>query len=123
MKFLADQDVFAATVQFLRGLGHDVETAGNLGLAQASDAILLQTAQAMDRIFVTRDRDYGNLVFVLALGTGVIYLRLLPSTLDAVHQELKRVLNQYSEDELRRAFVVVEPSRHRFRQLGRTSNP
>jgi hypothetical protein len=33
MKFLADQDVYAVTVRFLRGLGHDVATASELNLA------------------------------------------------------------------------------------------
>ena len=37
MNFLADQDVYAGTVRFLSGLGHDVSTAGQLGLAQAND--------------------------------------------------------------------------------------
>jgi hypothetical protein len=35
MNFLADQDVYAATIRFLRGLGHDDVTAAQLGLAQA----------------------------------------------------------------------------------------
>jgi hypothetical protein len=41
----------------------------------------------------------------------------LPSTKNAVHQELERVLKAYSEKELRGAFVVIEPGRHRFRRL------
>ncbi len=66
---------------------------------------------------VSRDRDYGGLVFIGNLGTGVIYLRILPSTQEGVHQELGRVLQTYSEEELQGAFVVVEPGRHRFRKL------
>jgi predicted nuclease of predicted toxin-antitoxin system len=117
MKFLTDQDVYAGTIAFLQQLGHDVVTAAQLGLSRADDTDLLQAAQSQGRIFVTRDRDFGNLVFVQALGTGVIYLRMLPSTQLAVHAELERVLNQYSEADLLKAFVVVEPARHRFRQL------
>jgi predicted nuclease of predicted toxin-antitoxin system len=117
MRFLTDQDVYAATIQLLRGLGHDVVTAAQLGLAQAQDNALLQAAQAQARVFVTRDRDFGNLVFVQASGSGVIYLRLTPSTLAVVHAELERVLSQYSEAELLQAFLVVEPGRHRLRRL------
>ena len=116
MKFLADQDVYAATVQLIRGLGHDVVTASERGMAQAADSELLAVAQTEGRVFVTRDRDYGGLVFVQALGTGVLYLRVLPSTLHAVHNELVRVLGLYREEELRGAFVVVEPGRHRVRR-------
>jgi len=35
MKFLADQDVYAVTNNFLSGLGHDVVRAAQLGFAQA----------------------------------------------------------------------------------------
>ncbi|MFQ6057315.1 MAG: DUF5615 family PIN-like protein, partial [Anaerolineae bacterium] len=84
---------------------------------------LLRIAQEQGRIFVTRDRDFGRLVFVKDLGAGVIYLRILPSTQNAVHQELERVLKSYSEEELRRAFVVVEPGRHRFRKLEPAPTP
>ena len=35
------------------------------------------------------------------------------------HQELERVLKTYPEDELVKAFVVVEPGRHRFRKRPR----
>lgn len=64
MKFLTDQDVYAATSRFLSGLGRDVATVAALGRAQAADADLLRVAQSEGRVFVTRDRDYGNLVFV-----------------------------------------------------------
>jgi predicted nuclease of predicted toxin-antitoxin system len=117
MKFLADQDVYAATIGVLRGLGHDVATAAQLGLAQAEDAELLRVAHQDSRIFVTRDRDFGVLVFVHGSGPGVIYLRILPSTQAAVHAELARVLSLYTEPELQASFVVVEPERHRMRTV------
>lgn len=116
MRLLADQDVYAATVQFLRDSGHDVATASELGLSQSADAELLRAAHADGRLFVTRDRDYGGLVFVQALEAGVLYLRVLSTTLQAVHAELGRVLGLYGEAELQGAFVVVEPGRHRVRR-------
>jgi predicted nuclease of predicted toxin-antitoxin system len=117
MRFLADQDVYANTIGFLRALGHDVVRVSELGLAQAADAELLRVAGDERRILVTRDRDFGGLVFVQGRSTGVVYLRLLPSTQAAVHAELQRVLTLYAEEELRASFVVVEPGRHRIRRL------
>jgi predicted nuclease of predicted toxin-antitoxin system len=116
MRFLTDQDVYAGTVRFLSGLGHDVATAAQLGLAQANDAVLLQVARQQGRIFVTRDRDFGGLVFVQHGGSGVVYLRISPVTQNAVHAELQRVLTLYTEQELQDSFVVVEPGRHRIRK-------
>ena len=117
MKFLLDQDVYAITSRFLNGLGHDVVTAAQIGYSQADDSDLLRIAQEQGRIFVTRDRDFGELVFVKGLSVGVVYLRILPATSNSVHEELKRVLETYSEDELTKAFVVVEPGRYRFRKI------
>jgi len=117
MKFLADQDIYASTVHFLSGLGHEVVTARQLGLAQAEDTELLRVAHAQGRIFVTRDRDFGALVFVQGSGPGIIYLRILPSTQTSVHAELERVLTLYSEPDLQTSFVVVESGRHRIRRL------
>lgn len=119
MKFLLDQDVYAVTDRFLSDLGHDVVPVARIGLSQADDEEILRVAQEQSRILVTRDRDFGNLVFVKSLGSGVIYLRVLPSTKNAVHNELGRVLGVYPEEELARAFVVIEPGGHRIRRLPR----
>jgi predicted nuclease of predicted toxin-antitoxin system len=116
MKFLLDQDVYAVTARFLVGLGHDVVLAAEIGMSEADDEDLLQKAQEEGRIFITRDRDFGHLVFVKGFGAGVLYLRILPSNINGVHDELERVLKIYSEDELSKAFVVVEPAAHRFRK-------
>jgi predicted nuclease of predicted toxin-antitoxin system len=114
MRFLADQDVYAMTIRFLRGLGHDVATAAEWDMSQSADQELLRAAQADRRVFIARDRDFGALVFVGGWSAGVLYLRVLPSTMQAVHMELSRVLGLYSEDEITRAFVVIEPGRHRL---------
>jgi predicted nuclease of predicted toxin-antitoxin system len=68
MKFLLDQDVYAVTERFLSNLGHDVVPVARIGLSRADDEEILQVAQEQGRILVTRDRDFGNLVFVQALG-------------------------------------------------------
>ena len=117
MNFLLDQDVYAITARHLRAQGHDVVTASDLGQSRATDEALLSMAHQQERLFVTRDRDFGGLVFVRDFGAGVIYLRSSPSLIHAVHEELDRVLESYEETDLRNAFVVVEPNRHRFRRL------
>ena len=96
---------------------YDVLTVAERGLSRADDSKLLKIAEKEKRIFITRDRDFGGLVFAARLGSGVIYLRMLPSTQKAVHKELEKVLAAYLEDELKQAFVVVEPGRHRFRKI------
>ncbi len=117
MKFLLDQDVYALTERFLREQKYDVVTASELGLSRADDIDLLRLAGEQGRIFITRDRDYGNLVFVQNVGSGVIYLRILPTEMNDVHNELKKVIESYSEEELAKSFIVVEKNRYRIRRV------
>ena len=77
----------------------------------------MRKAIELNRIFVTRDRDYGDLVFVKGIKSGVLYLRVVPAEIDKVHSELERVLMLYDDADLKSAFVVVEAGRHRFRTL------
>ncbi len=117
MRFLADQDVWQVTVAFLRELGHDVITAHELGEAAASDRELLRLSCAAKRILVTRDKDYGSLVFLESVErAGVIFLRIAPSNQGEVHSELKRVLAERSQTELEQVFCGVEPGRYRVRR-------
>jgi predicted nuclease of predicted toxin-antitoxin system len=96
---------------------------GNWAWHKAENTELLRVAHEQGRIFLTRDRDFGALVFVQGSGPGIIYLRLLPSTQNSVHAELERILTMYSEPELQAAFVVVEPGRHRIRKLTMPPGP
>jgi predicted nuclease of predicted toxin-antitoxin system len=116
MKLLLDQDVYGLTVRFLIEVGYDILTLAQLDMSQAPDEEVLKAAQSQNRILITRDRDYGNLIFVKGLGSGVIYLRMQPNTLAAVHSELLRVLELYAEADLIGSFVVVEADKHRFRR-------
>ena len=80
---------------------------------------MLKVAQEQGRVFITRDRDFGNLVFIKAIGEGVLYLRMLPSTQNAVHKELEKVIKKYSEKVLTKSFVVIEADGHRVRRIRR----
>lgn len=117
MTLLADHDVWAGTIELLTSEGHDVTTASDLDLARAPDRVLLQKATARNRLLLTRDRDFGRLVFAEGQPAGVPYLRITPSTQQIVHEELQHVLDTHSYDGLRSAFTVVEPGQHRIRPL------
>ena len=116
MTLLADHDVWAVTLDLLRADGHDVVTAADLDLAQAPDRLLLREAADRDRLLLTRDRDFGRLVFAGGHPAGILFLRITPGTQDAVHEELRRVLGAHAFDDLRHAFTVIEPGQHRIRR-------
>jgi len=121
---LVDQDVYHVTVEWLRKEGHDVVTAKEVGMQRAADQDLLKKARGMDRLFLTRDKDFGTLVFLRASeSAGVILLRIMPMVVDEVHQELRRLFEEHKKEELGRVFCVVEPHRHRIRRLPHSGIP
>ena len=68
MRFLLDQDGYAATPRFICGLGYDAVTTSKAGLSRSVDSDLLKAAAAQNRILVTRDRDFGGQVFLRNIG-------------------------------------------------------
>ena len=119
MRFLTDQDVYFSTTILLREWGNDVVTAKEINMSRASDEKLLLKAKELNRIFVTRDKDFGALVFLKDINCGVILLRMTPSTMEETHKELKYLLVEHTEEELNQYFSVVESNRHRIRKFNK----
>lgn len=76
MRFLADESCSDRdVVSALRAAGHDVRLVA-ADSAGADDATVVAMALADDRILITKDRDFGQLVFAQGMPTtGVIYVR------------------------------------------------
>jgi predicted nuclease of predicted toxin-antitoxin system len=118
MRILADQDIYKFTIDKLKAWGHDVATVKELGMHGASDEELLHTAREANRLFLTRDKDFGELIFLKEeVTTGVILLRATLKEVEMVHLTLQKLLQKYAEDELKSFFCVVEPGRYRIRRL------
>ncbi len=118
MRILADQDIWQTTVDLLRDDGHDLITAREAGLASADDATLLQKAVYDGRLLLTRDKDFGTLVFLEKIcSRGVIFLRISPSSMDETHAVLLRLIENTPEEDLRDRFCVVAPGGYRVRKL------
>lgn len=119
MKILADQDIYRLTVEKLKQWGHDVITAKELGMHKSSDEDLLKAGKKTRRLLITRDKDFGSLIFLKTQeSVGVILLRMGPKTIDKVHNELHRLFQEQNEEILKNSFCVVESKRYRIRRLG-----
>ena len=76
MKFLADAHVSVEMVAMIRDLGHDCPDASAVP-ARTSDVEVLRTAAADERVVVTSDKDFGELVFVHQIPCpGVVLVRV-----------------------------------------------
>lgn len=117
MKFLTDQDVYQLTVGFIKSLGHEVIRVQDVGLASAPDEKILAYALSRKLILVTRDNDYGTLVFFeYKKYYGVIFLKIEPKYVNIVHNELKQIFKDHLKEEFINSFITVEPGRHRIKK-------
>lgn len=82
-KYLANENFPAETVGLLREKGDDVVHAAET-LVGASDEAILQAAVGEDRVVLTFDRDFGELVFHRRRpsASGVVLFRLGQSSPD-----------------------------------------
>jgi predicted nuclease of predicted toxin-antitoxin system len=116
MKIFADENMEAGIVRLLRQDGQDVLYGAEI-LAAAPDRDVLQKAAAEQRVVITNDLDFGELVFHRKLlSSGVVLLRLkarnLAEKLRLFAQHWPRVLAH-----LPGTFVVVTNTRIRVRDL------
>ena len=76
MRILTDENVPRSVLNWLRATGHDVASASELGIGDP-DSRWLTFAESEQRLILTSDKDFGELVFRDHLTTfGIILLRL-----------------------------------------------
>ena len=116
MKVLADECCPRVVVEAMRRVGLDVRYAAETDV-RSPDSDLLAIANAEERIIVTEDFDFGDLLFrdrLPAVGAIIVFLpELLP---DARADRLKSVM-QSSELTFNGKLTIVEKRRVRQRAL------
>lgn len=118
MRLVADESVEAQIVDQLRRDGHDVfsvqEQAPSL-----EDEWVLSTAKAEQRILLTGDKDFGELVYRLnRASAGVILIRLAGLSNRLKVSTVGEAIRAH-ESELAGSFAVIEPGRIRIRRPSR----
>jgi predicted nuclease of predicted toxin-antitoxin system len=80
IRLLADENLSRATVEKLRTAGFDVAFIME-DARGAPDVEVLRIAKEQDRVLVTQDRDFGELIYrdLAPVPPGVLFLRLLGS--------------------------------------------
>lgn len=114
MKFLLDVCVSSRSLQaFLAGRGHDVVSALSMNPV-VSDEELLDIALREDRVLITQDKDFGELVFVRKFPHGPI-VRIVELTNDQQIQALGELLEQHTTALAGPVIVTVTRGRMRIR--------
>ena len=98
---------------FLNDLGHDVVSVVAID-PRAIDSEILEIALREDRILVTEDKDFGELVFVRGLPHGTI-IRFCEMTLDEQVVAMQELLGKHSVALQSSAIITVRRGRIRIR--------
>lgn len=118
MKFLADAGISMATVLALRERGYDAVHLREEGLQRLPDRNVMEKAIAEQRIVLTFDLDFGDLLALgVEKGPSVVIFRLRDETPASVNPRLIHVLQDRASELESGALIIVEDSRYRMRRL------
>ena len=116
MRWLVDECVDAALVELLRELGHDAIYMSDVE-PRATDAEVMRRAVNEDRLVLTEDKDFGELVFRQAKPVpGLILLRIESARRSLKWPRLLAAIERFGEALFGR-YTVVEEVRLRSRVL------
>lgn len=120
MKFLLDESAEFRLAAYLKHLGHDVTAIAHDYPHALPDPEVLAIARREQRILVTNDRDFGELIFRRRLPhCGVIFFRLRDQSVETKLAWLQQILRDYA-DQLDQ-FLVVTERRVRVRSPSRSA--
>lgn len=116
MRWLVDECVDAELVKQLRHRGHDVAYVAADGSGSTDPQVVVR-AREENRVLLTEDKDFGDLVFRFRLALpGVVFVRILPEDRAIKWARLRAAIEQFGTGLIGR-YVVVEKSRMRSRPL------
>ena len=116
MRFLVDECAGPAVTRWLEEQGHDVFSIYEHS-AGMSDAMVMQTAFEQDRIPITNDKDFGDLIFrERRAHKGVVLMRLDDERSSQKIEVLRRLLTHHGDD-LTGRFAVVTETKLRFARI------
>ena len=114
MNLLADEGVDQSIVMRLRADGHDVSYAAETSRG-ADDELILDLANESDRILLTADSDFGELVFRQGLAHKGVIIALEGLSAELKSELVSMAIGEHGE-ELESAFTVISPGTIRIRR-------
>ena len=107
-RFLLDQMFDRAVLAGLREAGFDVLAVSEIGMSTADDAEIVQWAITNARVVITLDDHFGDwAILPLDTHSGVIRLKVNPTTTSNTLKLLLPFLNKYSDRNFSNHLVIV----------------
>lgn len=117
MRFLADENIYQEVNEYLRELGHNVESPKGLGLFGILDEKILDLAIKKNYIFITQDLDFSDIRFLPKKNSGIIVIRVKPATGENIKKALKEFLKIIKPIQIRNSLIILEEDKFRIRKI------
>ena len=113
LRFLADESCDYAVVRALTSLEHEVLPVAELS-PRADDETVIGLALREERVLLTEDKDFGQLVYANGLpSVGVVLLRFPAAARSGIGETVADFVSRKGAD-LQGRFVVIQPGRIRM---------
>lgn len=116
LRFITDEDVPRSTARVLRDAGFDTVDVRDVGLRGKSDAEVFEYAQRENRLLITCDMGFSNILnFPPPKNHGILVVRVPDSeSIDTFNHEILRAVQEVG-DNLVHHLAIVEIGKVRLR--------
>jgi predicted nuclease of predicted toxin-antitoxin system len=116
VKLFLDENLSPQHASELRAEGDDAVAVLEVGLSGATDEQVLRFAVENDRVLVTLDADFANVIrFPPEQTLGIIRLKVHPATEDGIRQAIRRALLFLDNIDIVGRLAVVDDEKIRIR--------
>jgi len=116
MKIKLDENLPRRLASRLAGMGHDVQTVGEEGIAGRVDPVVWEAAQRETRFLITQDMGFSNAQsFVPGSHYGILLIRLRTPSRRALIQRVEDLFREEDVAQWARCFVVATERKVRVR--------
>lgn len=115
MRFKLDENFGNRAIELFREAGYDVATVSEQALGGTPDADLLDVCHEEERVLVTLDLDFSNVLrFPPERYAGIVVLRVPhPIALESIRERVRMLLEGVRREELSGRLWIVESGRIR----------
>lgn len=116
LKFLADVNVEKSIIEEIKALGYNITSVAEID-AKMPDSKIFELANAENKILITNDKDFGEIVFRQKLiSSGIILIRLEKQDINVKIKLIKKLLIFYKE-KIQYHFIVINQNKFRAIKL------
>ena len=118
LRFLVDGGVGKGIERYLQEEGYDTKAVRDIDSCMEDGEIIL-TAVSENRMVITMDKDFGELVYHSSMEhSGVLLLRLEDATGTEKLQAVKHIMKNYL-DRIKNCFCVFQNDKFRIKKINR----